>query len=42
MTKGENKIAEIYKLDRNYIEWAREVKPLLPDFITDKGSADAA
>ena len=40
LTKCEQKIASIYKLDRFYIEWAREVKPTLPDFITDKGSTD--
>lgn len=28
----------MYKLDRSYLEWAREIKPRLPDFITDKPS----
>lgn len=40
LTKSDQKIAAIYKLDRGYVEWAREIKPLLPDFITDKQSQD--
>jgi hypothetical protein len=40
LTKSDQKIASIYKLDRSYIEWAREIRPQLPDFITDKQSQD--
>ena len=41
LTKCELKIAQIYRLDIDYIEWAREIRPALPDFMTDKFSQDA-
>ena len=30
------KIAQIYGLNREYLDWAREIRPTLPDFISDK------
>lgn len=40
LTKSEQKIAKIYKLERSYIEWAREIKPQLPDFMNPRSSQE--
>ena len=42
LTSSEMKIAQIYGLRREYLEWAREIKPTLPDFITDKQTDSTA
>jgi hydroxymethylpyrimidine pyrophosphatase-like HAD family hydrolase len=40
LTKSEQKVAKIYKLERSYIEWAREIKPQLPDFMNPRSSQE--
>ena len=32
----EQEVAKKYELTRDYIEWARDIRPKLPDFITDQ------
>lgn len=36
LSKCEKAVAEIYGINRDYMEWARQIRPLLPDFITER------
>jgi len=36
LTQAEKRVAQIYKVDVDYMGWAREIKPQLPACLTDK------
>ena len=42
LDKGELKVAEIYGIERDYMEWARNIRPELPGFIAEKIDGSAA
>lgn len=42
LTEADKLIANIYSIEDNYIKWAREIKPELPDFISEKLSSKEA
>ena len=36
LSTSEKKVAELYGIERDYMEWARQIRPLLPDFISER------
>lgn len=36
LSKAEQRVGEIYGIDRDYMEWARSMRPRLPNFITER------
>jgi hypothetical protein len=35
LSNSDKRVAEIYGIDSDYLKWAREIKPKLPDFISE-------
>ena len=36
LSKAEQRVSEIYGINRSYMEWARSMRPKLPNFITER------
>ena len=36
LNQSERKVADIYGIELDYMEWALHIKPQLPGFITDR------
>ena len=36
LSKAEQRVSDIYEINRDYMEWARSMRPKLPSFITER------
>ena len=39
LSKADLAVAEMYQINQEYMEWARQIRPQLPAFITERNKA---